>query len=575
MAFRTNRPALLLCVCFSIGFILKAQLPSFKWAAKIGTYPYFLKLQSAVDRSGNIYTMGVFRDSVDFNPGPSSYKLRPVGGDDVFVSKLNADGAFIWVRQIGGNGQDVVFDMAIDPSDNVLLTGHFEGTVDFDPGPDVFNLVCPGYLDAFVLKLDSSGRFIWARKFDGMFSEQGKCIAADDSGNVFTCGNFSGNTDFDPGAGTYSLTAKAATDMYVSKLSASGDFIWARSIGAIDQFGIKAIAVDVKGNPYIAGQFQNTVDFDPGSAAFQLSSFGNSDVFLLKLNAKGQFEWVDRIGGKAIDEVNDLCIGASGHLYMTGFYSDSADLDPASLSKKLYSVNGPDVFILKLDSAGQYVWARSLGGNSADQSFAIYADQAGNVFSTGYFRGTADFDPGIKVFTLKTKDGSTMEENVFISKLNSNGNFVWALNFGASYDERGYDIKVKEDGRIICTGSFMSTVDFDCDTGKYFLSQSDLQNRGLFVLNMQQPKTVSVQPPHAYRFKVYPNPAASTLRLEWPEADAICGIRIFSADGSLLASFQNVKSASEIDISRLSPGLYVLLPDSNGINWPVLRFLKI
>src|SRR5262249_35059692 len=158
-----------------------------------------------------------------------------------------------WARQLGGTSNDQGDGVAVDASSNVLITGFFDGTADFDPGSGTSSLTGFGSNDIFVSKLDSSGNFVWARQLGGMSQEQGNSITVDASGNVLTTGTFGGTADFDPGSGTSNLTGIGSTDIFVSKLDSSGNFVWARQLGGTSQEQGTGIAVDSLGNVLTTG----------------------------------------------------------------------------------------------------------------------------------------------------------------------------------------------------------------------------------------------------------------------------------------------------------------------------------
>ena len=154
-----------------------------------------------MDSSGNVYTTGYFFFDVDFDPGAGSTELTSAGSNDVFVSKLDPLGNFVWAKRFGGPSSQVSFSIAVDDSGNVYTTGYFQGTADFDPGSGTSNLTSVGSEDVFVSKLNSVGNFVWAKSFGGI----GYSVAVDSSGNVYTTGYFAGTEDFDPGAGTSNI----------------------------------------------------------------------------------------------------------------------------------------------------------------------------------------------------------------------------------------------------------------------------------------------------------------------------------------------------------------------------------
>ena len=130
------------------------------------------------------------------------------------------------------SGIDRAYSVALDSSANVYTTGRFAGTVDFDPGSSVANLTSTPYQDsdAFVSKLDASGNYVWAKRFGGP-SASGNSIAVDSSGNVYTIGSFYGTGDFDPNEGVANLASVGMEDVFVSKLDALGNYVWAKSFG--------------------------------------------------------------------------------------------------------------------------------------------------------------------------------------------------------------------------------------------------------------------------------------------------------------------------------------------------------
>jgi len=198
-----------------------ANAQNFEWAKQLGGVSSDVGSSIAVDAFGNVYTTGYFQGTADFDPGPGAFNLTSAGGGDIFISKLDASGNFVWAKQMGGTSEDVGYSIAVDASGNVFTTGYFEGTADFDPGPGTFNLTSAGNTDIFISKLDASGNFVWAKQLGGTDYDSGVSIALDTSGNVYTTGWFQGTVDFDPGPGTFNLTSAGNSDIFVHKMSQS------------------------------------------------------------------------------------------------------------------------------------------------------------------------------------------------------------------------------------------------------------------------------------------------------------------------------------------------------------------
>jgi len=387
------------------------------WAKTFGGAGFDYGTSVAVDASGNIHTTGHFAGTADFDPGAGTTNLTSAGYDDVFVSKLNSSGDYVWAKKFGGIDYDYGLSVAVDPSGNVYTTGYFVGLADFDPGVGTTNLTSAGGSDAYVSKLNSSGDLVWAKTLEGAGFDSGASVAVDASGNVYTTGYFGGTADFDPGAGTSNLTSAGSTDAYVSKLNSSGDYVWAKKFGGIDGERGQSVAVDLSGNVYTTGFFKGTADFDPGVGTQDLTSAGSDDVFVSKLNSSGDYVWAKKFGGGGIDNGLSVAVDSSGNVYTTGNFSATADFDPGVGTQDLISVNSFDVFVSKLNSLGGFEWAKQFGGFDYDFGRSVTVDASGNVYATGNFGSTVDFDPGVGIQNFISSGGY----DVFVSKLSPLG----------------------------------------------------------------------------------------------------------------------------------------------------------
>ena len=518
-------------------FALTTGTPStYAWSSAQATVSVFGGASSdqgnsiAVDSSGNLYTTGYFEGTVDFDPGAGTSNLTSAGGSDVFVSKLDSSGNFVWAKSFGGTSSDIGNSIAVDSSGNVYTTGFFEGTVDFDPGAGTSNLTSAGDSDVFVSKLNSSGNFVWAKGLGGTSSDFGFSIAVDSSGNVYTTGSFAGTADFDPGAGTTTLTSAGNVDVFVSKLNSSGNFVWAKGLGGASFDSGNSIAVDSSGNLYTTGYFEGTVDFDSGAGTNNLTSAGGADVFVSKLDSSGNFVWAKSFGGTSSDIGQSIAVDSSGNVYTTGYFQGTADFDPGTGTTTLTSAGNVDVFVSKLNSSGNFVWAKGFGGDAFDYGNSIAVDSSGNLYTTGYFQGTVDFDPGTETSTL-TSAGNV---DVFVSKLNSSGNFVWAKSFGGTSLDLGTSIAVDSTGgNIYTTGTFGGTVDFDPGAGTSNLTSAGSYD--VFVLKLTSsgeslaaPTVVYVAPTPVPYLKTLTNP-----KLNLKDGKLICTPGTYNAGYTL------------------------------------------
>jgi hypothetical protein len=371
-----------------------------------------------------------------------------------------------WAVSMGSQDTDYGNSITTDASGNVYSTGGFSGVIDFDPGPGQSYIFAYAANDIFVTKFSRDGNFIWARAMGHVVDDEGYSIAVDASGNVYTTGVFAHTVDFDPsGITSYNISSvNYSPDVFISKLDSNGNFVWAKAMGGSDNDIGYGIALDDSGNVYTAGAFSGTADFDPGSGNFNLTASGYNDVFISKLDSDGNFIWAKSMGGPQYAWAQGICVDPTG-VYTTGHFSDSADFDPGVGQFNLQSVGNNDIFVSKLNTSGNFVWAKAMGGTSDDDShsIAVYGE---NIYTCGLFSSTADFDPGAGIFNL-TSVGSP---DIFISKLDFNGNFIWAKSMGGPEYSEARSIAVDVSGNVYTTGIFTGTTDFDPGVGTHALT---------------------------------------------------------------------------------------------------------
>ncbi len=533
---------------------LIAQSPNFEWAQNMGSTQSDKGNAIAIDSSGNVYTTGTFQGTVDFNPGAAIYNLTAMAMSDMFISKFDSLGNFIWAKSIGGAFHDEAKSIAIDGIGNVYTTGYYSDTVDFDPGPGTFNLISAGN-GIFISKLDSSGNFLWAKSIGNINPNQwigSTSIAVDSFNNIYTTGWFLDTVDFDPSLGTFNLTTGNGENSFILKLDSTGNFVWAKNIESI-QLGSSVVAnsinVDASGNIYATGNFVHIVDFDPGPGVFNLVSPNYAgNIFILKLNASGNFVWARSMWGKVGGQGFSVKSDALGNVYTSGSFRDTVDFDPGVGTYNLTSVGSDGIFISKLDSLGNFVWAKNIGGSSKDIAYSLALDASGNVYTTGSFIGTADFDPGAGVVNLI----SSGLEDIFISKLDASGNFVWAKNIGGSFDEEAFAIAVDQTTNgIYTTGYFNGTVDFNQDAGVVNFTSFGLND--IFVHKMSQSGVGITENSNSNNTAIYPNPAAGLFTID---LNTESEITITNALGQIILNQKLDTGKQNINLGSETNGIY-------------------
>ncbi len=496
--------SILIATLVIFGFSNSIYAQDFVWAKTFGgaenaDFPSRI----SVDAEGNVYTVGSYSGSVDFDPGVGIYNLTSSGGRSSYISKLNANGNFVWAKSMGNGNQVSVSSITVDANGTVYISGGFNGTVDFDLGTGTFNMTAPPisagiFPHFFILKLDANGNFIWAKSFGGTGGiTNGGSIALDASGNIFTSGSFIGTVDFDPGASLYNITATATSgtvfsNLFISKLDSNGNFIWAKSISGTNEISCGGIAIDDSGNVYTTGGFIGTSDFDPGAGSFTFTPPTSSqNTFISKLGTNGNFIWAKSFAGN-YNLGASLAIDGIGNIYIYGGISGTTDFDP---NVGVFNVTAPNggAFITKLNSSGNFLWAKCVYGTYTLSGYpAMNLDALGNVYYLGRFGGSVDFDPGSGEFNLISIAGTN---STFISKLNTNGNFIWAKSFNDTnqiYSIQG--VCVASTGELNITGAFSGSMDIDPNLGIFTIASSGYSDIFILQLNSCSNSSSSISP---------------------------------------------------------------------------------
>lgn len=334
-----------------------------------------------------------------------------------------------WVAQVGGTGfESLVVEPIMDAAGNSYLFGAFSQTVDFDPGPGVFDLSAYNGSSEFVAKYDASGTFLWARQTSLDWGNGGS-ITPDPTGSaIYLCGGFQGPTDF-TGDNVPDVTSNnGSKDAVVCKLDATnGQTLWVRTVGSINTD--RAIDVATDGvSVYVVGGFGGVADFDPGPTTRNLTPTGlkgnsgktSQDGFVWKLDANGNYVSAWQIGSTAVGGETVTSIGLdAGGFTVFGHYEGTVDFDfgPGVQSRK-----GPDYYMARYTPSGGFLWVNDFPVS------ALMTGDAGFLYLNSSFSSTIDLDPGPGTANL-TPTGGTSDS--FLAKYSkANGTFVWAHQFG-------------------------------------------------------------------------------------------------------------------------------------------------
>ena len=199
------------------------------------------------------------------------------------------------------------------------------------------------------------------------------------------------------------------------------------------------------------------MDMNPGAGSDIHE--GNNDVFLIKFKNSGAFQWARTFGGSGLDSAYGVAVDELGGVYLCGYFNYTVDFDAGSGVDNHTSQGDHDSYLVKYDSTGTFMWARTWGGSERDTCQGIATTYDGNVYVVGYFQDMGiDFDPGTSI-DLHSSNGM---RDAFVSKFDSDGNFQWAKTWGGpDGNDYSYKIALDEFGYLYLTGAFTDTVDFD------------------------------------------------------------------------------------------------------------------
>ena len=420
-----------------------------------------------------------------------------------------------WVNSVGGVSSENVTDICSNSNDELLITGSFSETVDFNSGMGSASLTAGvNAMDGYLVKYDQDGNFIWVLGFQGTDSIRPASIDTDNSGAIYITGSFSGTVDFDPSTSVYNLSSGGSSDIFICKLSSSGGFLWAQAIGntqndygsgvaidnlanvnitgmitnssenillmQLDSTGVlnwqkdiggplndrsNAIAVDQNNNIFIAGTFRDTVQFEPGNSSWlsQRTAIGDHDGFLASYSVSGQLSQCFQHNGL---NSSSSCEGISlqvlndNTLFLGGDFTGDVNFDLSTPSATVTAAGLSDLFQLTYSVDPFYFLnGIKLGGTGDDHCGHVTGDGGGDVQITGSFEGTVDFDQSFDTYSLISSGAS----DAFLVRYNDLYELIWAISVGDAGNDEGIAMHYSNN-MIYLAGNYENSVDFDPDS---------------------------------------------------------------------------------------------------------------
>ncbi|NQT77711.1 MAG: T9SS type A sorting domain-containing protein [Bacteroidetes bacterium] len=494
-----------------------------------------------------------------------------------FVSAQNSK--IKWIHQEGGMGTDI--GQSITSDDNFIYSaGTFSDTCWFGNT----SIIAKGLFDIYISKYDKSGNFIWAKDYGGKEYDRPLCIMHN-NGHLYTVGFFSDTISFEE----TTLIAKGECDIFITDHDTEGNLNWVKQFGGAGSDQGYSITTDNDNFLYLSGIFQNTVIFDNTS----LTSNGDYDIFLAKLDNEGNVLWINQGGGAEADLGLSVTSDNFNNIYLTGNFKDSAVFNDTVLISSGFQ----DIFIAKYNSSGDLLWIRKAGGEWGALGSSIIADENEDIYLTGIFGGTAFFNSDTIV--------SNGEFDIYIAKYNRIGELLWITGFGSSAMDRSYCIVgdnnsiyvtcyfqgdaligdsllldskshilqlsnggiiqdiievgnyytntcvIDNNNDIYATGSFMNTTIF----GDTSLTSTNM-GTDIFICKIIYENSSHI---NYYTFesdiKIFPNPAHSEIMISGING-SIEEVNIYNRLGQRIIHQRG--TSNKLDVSNLIPGMYVI-----------------
>lgn len=479
--------------------LIHAQSPQFVWAKSIGNDEFERSTAIATDASGNSIIAGKFNSlTVSFGANV----LNNNGGEDIFIAKYDPTGTLLWAKSIGGDYDEEPFSIATDSSGNIIVAGYFSSTsivcdtitlvnsgsgfgyealiVKYDPSgnvvwakktngtsnevalgvatdhnnniiltgwfddavlsfdTDTLTNVNPGSSDMFMIKYDPQGNTIWAKSEGGSASDGFHPVSVDDAGNIIAVGYSASPTI---SIGTSTFTNLGDYDQIITKYSANGTFLWAKSIsGDLNEFSL-SIQVDHANNYITYGRYYSTdLNIDSITLNNNDISGATSDIYIIKFDSLGNVNWSKSFGGIDDDVALNFDINSYDDLILGGFFrSPSITVDTFTITNS-DPLGYADLFLFGYNSSGNPIWAKSNGESGYDDRInCLSVNNNDDIYITGWYyspqfvlgNDTLNNVGNTDLFVARLSscaNSSEINEVICSNYISPSGNHIWNIS---------------------------------------------------------------------------------------------------------------------------------------------------
>jgi hypothetical protein len=527
-----------------------------------------------IDNQGNIISAGYFYNTVDFDPSVGTNNRTSVGFADNYIAKYTSTGTLIWATSFGSTGIDIPHSVVTDNNNNIILTGYFSNTCDFDPSASVAVRTSNGGRDAYIAKYDANGNFQWVVTYGADSLDDAFNLDVDTNGNVYWTGVIEGTVI----VGITTFTTQVE-DVVFGKISSTGEILWVKQVGGSGIDEGSCIIIDNNGDLILTGYFQTTVDFDPNSGISNLTSSGSFDTFFGKYDTDGNLIWIKKIGGPAADigAPGGITIDNLNNIYIAGNAGVNCDYDP-NAGVITHTMNGAnDWFVAKYDNNGNHLLSFTVGGTGQDQAHRLTTDNQQNIYVTGWFRTSANFNPNGTTMTL-TGNCTGGGHDGYIAKYNSNGICQWAKQFGGVVNGNnqltlGTSVKLLNEQQVVFSGRFHGNNAFASIPLSPTTNSNGASDMFICLLdsagNYQNPLTSIQVNEQMIAYKIYPNPTSDFIFIN--THNLIKEASIYNLVGQKMESKLD---NNKINVSNLVNGTYFIkIADQTG-SFQTSKFIK-
>lgn len=389
------------------------------WLKTFGGTSWDVANSVGVDSEGNITVFGRFAGVTDFDPSDSDFEMDSGDMGSIYFVQFNTDGEFNWAKSLIGNSSLQSGEtMTVNTDDEIILTGGFKGTIDFDPSDeDASETVGESFSELFIAKYSSSGEFIWVEVIEGTGYKSAFEVAVNNDGDIYTAGTYTNTIDLDPSAETDThINTSGAGNGFIVALSESGEFIWGADLASDSYSSISALKIK---DDYIAiaGNFAGTADFDFGEGVENRNSSEGHNTFIQKLNTDGELIWVNSYETDSyLGNIAGLVINSFNEIIVSGKFYDEMDFDHSADTEIKTSSGLADGFIHQVSPTGEFQRVYIISGEMDQEPTGIAISNANELYTYGVYQNEIIFEPdGAATSTFGSYDFFLMKLGGFVS----------------------------------------------------------------------------------------------------------------------------------------------------------------